>query len=110
MNIGINYCLPVLSISPLANGVAEVISGRADKPKIHFEAPPSHRIPDEIKKFLKWFNNSSPNGKKPIKHPAIRSAIAHVYFESIHPIEDGNGRIGRAISDKALCQSSNYPL
>ncbi|VAW25238.1 Fic domain protein, PA0574 type, partial [hydrothermal vent metagenome] len=49
-------------------------------------------------------------GKHPIKYPPIRAAISHLYFESIHPFEDGNGRIGRAIADKALSQSTGYPL
>lgn len=88
----------------------QVVSGRLDTPTVHFEAPPSAEVPLQMKAFIKWFNDTAPNGKTPIKHAPIRSAIAHIYFESIHPFEDGNGRIGRAISDKALSQSVGYPL
>jgi len=88
----------------------QVISGRLDNPKIHYEAPPSKDVPRQMMRFIKWFNDTAPGGIKPIKHAPIRSAIAHLYFESIHPYEDGNGRIGRAISDKALSQTVGYPL
>ena len=88
----------------------QVVSGRLDKPTVHFEAPPSSEIPREMKRFIEWFNDTAPNGKHPIKYAPIRSAISHIYFESIHPFEDGNGRIGRAIADKALSQSVGYPL
>ncbi len=88
----------------------QVVSGRIDQPKIHFEAPPSSDVAKEMQKYIDWFNQTSPQGKSPIKYAPIRSAIAHIYFESIHPFEDGNGRIGRAISDKALSQSLGYPI
>ena len=88
----------------------QVISGAMGKQKVHFEAPPSDTVPIEMKQFLQWFNESSPSGKHPIKKPIIRSAIAHLYFESIHPFEDGNGRLGRCISEKALSQYVNRPI
>jgi len=88
----------------------QVVSGRLDRPNVHFEAPSSADVPQEMKNFIEWFNDTAPNGKTPIKYAPIRSAICHIYFESIHPFEDGNGRIGRAISDKALSQSVGYPL
>ena len=59
-------------------------------------------------RFVKWFNRTGPNGRDAL--PALtRAGMAHIYFESIHPFEDGNGRIGRAISDKALAQSAGQP-
>jgi len=88
----------------------QVISGALGKQKVHFEALPSSAVPNEMKQFLQWFNESGPSGKRPIKKPIIRSAIAHLYFESIHPFEDGNGRLGRCISEKALSQYVNRPI
>ncbi len=92
------------------NEPMQVISGAMGKQKVHFEAPPSDAVPNEMEQFLQWFNESSPLGKHPIKKPIIRSAIAHLYFESIHPFEDGNGRLGRCISEKALSQYINRPI
>ena len=76
----------------------QIVSGVSYKPKIHFEAPPSVAVPQEMARFINWFNQST------AMHPVIRSAIAHLYFETVHPFEDGNGRIGRALSEKALSQ------
>lgn len=88
----------------------QIISGSLGKQKVHFEAPPSNVVPSEMKQFFHWFNDSSPWGSHPIKKPIVRSAIAHLYFESIHPFEDGNGRLGRCISEKALSQYINRPI
>jgi Fic family protein len=88
----------------------QVISGAVGKEKIHFEAPPSSQVPKEMKRFIKWFNESMPDGNKEIRKAAVRSAIAHLYFESIHPFEDGNGRIGRAVAEKALSQTLGRPV
>ncbi|MDB5112469.1 MAG: cell filamentation protein Fic [Mucilaginibacter sp.] len=88
----------------------EVVSGALGKEKVHYEAPPSERVPEEMDRFITWFNESGPGGKNEIKKAPIRSAIAHLYFESIHPFEDGNGRIGRAIAEKALSQGINRPV
>lgn len=83
----------------------QVVSGAIGKEKIHYEAPPSDRIKDEMKAFVQWLNKS----RNEITHAPVRSALAHLYFESIHPFEDGNGRIGRAISEKALSQGLGRP-
>ena len=88
----------------------QVISGALGKEKVHYEAPPSSRVPEEMKKFIQWFNDTAPGGKLEIKKAPVRSAIAHLYFETIHPFEDGNGRIGRAIAEKALSQTIGRPV
>ena len=79
-------------------GAMQVVSGPVGREKVHFEAPPSDQVPLEMKDYVKWFNESCPGGKNEIRNSVIFSAIAHLYFESIHPFEDGNGRIGRALS------------
>ena len=88
----------------------QVVSGAMGKEKVHFEAPPSHSVPEEMKIFIRWFNDTAPGGSKEIKSAPVRSAISHLYFESIHPFEDGNGRIGRAIAEKALSQGIGRPV
>lgn len=88
----------------------QVISGPVGKEKVHFEAPPSLRVPGEMKRFIGWFNETGPGGKQEIKKAVVRSAVTHLYFESIHPFEDGNGRIGRALSEKALSQGTGRPV
>lgn len=86
----------------------QVVSGRVYEPTVHFEAPPSAQVPDEMERFVEWFNDTSPSGSNPL--PAItRSGIAHLYFVSIHPFEDGNGRIARALSEMALSQALDRP-
>ena len=82
----------------------QVVSGALDRRTIHFEAPPSDRVAREMAAFIDWFNASAPDGSSAL--PALtRAGIAHLYFVSIHPFEDGNGRIGRAIAEKSLSQS-----
>lgn len=88
----------------------QIVSGPFGKEKVHFEAPPSCSVPEEMEKFFIWFNDTAPGQKNEIDKPAVRSALAHLYFESIHPFEDGNGRIGRAISEKALSQGLGRPI
>ncbi len=84
----------------------QVVSGAMGKEKVHFQAPLSSQVPQEMKQFIDWYNASLTG----IKNPLVRSAIAHLYFESIHPFEDGNGRIGRIIAEKALSESLDKPV
>jgi len=86
----------------------QVISGPIGNAKIHFEAPPSKEVVIQMKKFISWFNKTAPSGEMKLS-PLIRESIAHLYFVSIHPFEDGNGRIGRAIVEKSLAQFMNQP-
>lgn len=87
----------------------QVVSGAVGHERVHFEAPPSSRIPEEMARFIRWFNDTAPDGPKAIRNAAVRSALAHLYFESIHPFEDGNGRIGRALSEKVLSEGLGRP-
>ena len=87
----------------------QVVSGASYAPKVHFEAPPSNRVPQEMARFAEWFNRTAPGTDSAL--PALtRAGVAHLYFESIHPFEDGNGRIGRAIAEKALVQGFGQPV
>ena len=86
----------------------QVVSGAIYQPTIHFEAPPSSRMPSEMDRFIEWFRATGPGGEGTLP-PLTRSALAHLYFVCIHPFEDGNGRIGRAISEMALSQGVGEP-
>ncbi|TAK46434.1 MAG: Fic family protein [Saprospiraceae bacterium] len=88
----------------------QIVSGALGKEKIHFEAPPSAMMPGMMAQFIHWFNEAMPEKGSGIKASPVRAAMAHVYFESIHPFEDGNGRIGRAIAEKALSQGLGAPV
>ncbi len=87
----------------------QVVSGAIGREKVHYEAPPSSRVPVEMERFIDWFNEA-PNTGKAMRLAPIRCAVAHLYFESIHPFEDGNGRIGRAVAEKALSQGMGRPV
>ena len=76
----------------------QVVSGSIHNPKVHFEAPPYQDVPSEMENFIKWYNTDNDMS------PLIKAGIAHLYFESIHPFEDGNGRIGRAIVERYISQ------
>ena len=80
-----------------------IVSGVAGKEKVHFEGPPAERVAGEMETFVQWFNAS-------VSLPGpVRSGVAHLYFESIHPFADGNGRMGRAVAEIALSQELGYP-
>jgi Fic family protein len=81
----------------------QIVSGAAGREKVHFEAPPSERVPEEMKKFVKWYNSFKTDGN--YVKIIVKTAITHLYFESIHPFEDGNGRTGRALIEKCLSES-----
>src|SRR5580698_4306953 len=81
----------------------QVVSGPVGKEDVHFEAPNAGRIPGEMPTFLDWFE-----GKDAID-PVLKAGLAHLWFVTIHPFDDGNGRIARAIADMALARSENSP-
>jgi Fic family protein len=86
----------------------QVVSGPIHKPTIHFEAPPSKAMPAEMQRFIVWFNDTAPLGKTPL--PALtRTGLVHLYFVCIHPFEDGNGRIGRALAEKSHVPNLDHP-
>lgn len=77
----------------------EVVSGPVGRQRVHYEAPPAARLEDEARRFFEWFNRAhEPEG-------LLRAGVAHLWFVTIHPFDDGNGRIARAIADQALAQS-----
>ena len=91
-----------------SNEAMQIVSGHVGDPRIHFEAPPSAQVPREMGQFIEWYNKTAPSGAEAL--PAVtRAGVSHLYFECIHPFEDGNGRIGRALAEKALAQSLGQP-
>ncbi len=78
----------------------QIVSGAVGRERIHYEAPPSRSVAAEMKRFLRWFNEGSESDL------LVRAALAHLWFETIHPFEDGNGRVGRAIVDLTLARDS----
>lgn len=84
-----------------SRGRMQVVSGGYGRERVHFEAPDAARLAVEMDRFLEWFNH------EPEADPVIKAAIAHLWFVTIHPFEDGNGRIARAIADMALARSEN---
>jgi len=86
-----------------AEGPMQVVSGPVGRTRVHFEAPPAGRLPAEMTRFLAWFN--SPGGGEGL----LRAGVAHLWFVTIHPFDDGNGRIARAVADRALAESDGVP-
>lgn len=82
-------------------GPMQVVSGTIGKEKVHFEAPKADRLKKEMTAFLKWFEG------KDVIDPVLKAGLAHLWFVTIHPFEDGNGRIARAIADMALARSEH---
>lgn len=82
-----------------SKGPMQVVSGPVGREKVHYEAPKAKRLGAEMTKFMRWAN------KKDDTDPVLRAALAHLWFVTIHPFDDGNGRIARAIADWALAQS-----
>jgi Fic family protein len=85
-------------------GPMEIVSGPLGKEYVHFQAPAARRIEREMRAFLDWFNREG------IVDAVLRAGLAHVWFVTIHPFDDGNGRIARAIADMALGRSAHYEI
>ena len=89
----------------------QIVSGQPSKEVSYYQAPPSDMVTAEMKRFLAWFALTTPvAGQAPVMDGLARAAIAHLWFETIHPFEDGNGRIGRAIVDMAIGQDHRAPV
>lgn len=84
----------------------QIVSGPIGRETVHYEAPPSGNVRTEMSTFLAWFERTRDGSLDGV----VRAGLAHVWFESIHPFEDGNGRVGRAIVDLALAQSVQRPV
>jgi Fic family protein len=84
-----------------ANGPMQVVSGAIGSERVHYEAPPADKIPAEMAAFLEWVNRTGGTD------PVLRAAVAHLWFVTLHPFDDGNGRIARAVADWALARSEN---
>jgi Fic family protein len=79
----------------------QVVSGKLGRQRIHFEAPEAHRLGQEMERFLEWFNASEPIDS------LLKAGLVHLWFVTIHPFDDGHGRIARAIADMALARSEH---
>ena len=77
----------------------QVVSGTIGRERVHYEAPPRERLDAEMRRFLAWFNQPPAE-----LDGLLRAGVAHAWFELVHPFEDGNGRVGRALLDRALAQ------
>lgn len=93
------YKITVANWRKDTTGPMQVVSGAMGKEKVHFEAPPAEKVPKEMEQFLKWFNQDATIDL------VLKAAIAHLWFVTVHPFEDGNGRITRALTDLLLAQS-----
>lgn len=92
-----------IEVGKFRTGEMQVVSGAMGKEKVHYEAPKPEFVDTEMNSFLNWFNNEEPIDS------VLKAAIAHFWFVTIHPFDDGNGRIARAITDMLLARSDNTP-
>lgn len=93
-----------IDVAKYRSGGMKVVSGMFGREKVHYVAPPAEKVAEEMKRFLDWFNSGETH------NDYVKSAIAHLWFVCIHPFDDGNGRIGRAIADMALSQAESSKM
>lgn len=86
-----------------ASGPMQVVSGPIGRQRVHFEAPPANRLDAEMARFIEWANTCTPD------HPILKAGLGHLWFVTLHPFDDGNGRIARAIGDLLLARSDGSP-
>jgi Fic family protein len=98
-----------IDVGALRSVPMEIVSGAIGHTKVHYAAPPAEGLAAQVDAFLTWFNQTHPStGSRPIDG-LVRAAVAHLWFETLHPFDDGNGRIGRAIMQLALGQDMGQP-
>ncbi|WP_260754491.1 Fic family protein [Aeromonas dhakensis] len=85
----------------------QVVSGRVDRPTVHFEAPPRAALDAQLAEFIRWFNQTRHD---PTIDPLLRAAISHFWFVTLHPVDDGNGRLARSLTDLALSQADSHSI
>lgn len=98
------YRIKVATWRDDSTGPMQIVSGAMGKEKVHFQAPDAQDVPRQMSEFIRWFNSDTP----PLD-AVVKAAIAHLWFVTIHPFEDGNGRIARALSEMLLTRSDNSP-
>ncbi len=86
-----------------SSGPMQVVSGPIGRERVHFEAPAANRLDQEMEAFIEWFNTAADSDW------ALKAGLAHLWFVTVHPFDDGNGRIARAIADMALARSESSP-
>lgn len=93
--------------TPRGEEPMQVVSGRVDRPTVHFEAPPRAVLEEQLAEFLAWFERSRSAASL---DPLLRAGIAHFWFVTLHPFDDGSGRLTRAITDLALAQGEQQSI
>ncbi len=96
--------MEVINVGKYRTDEMDVVSGTLGREKVHYHAPAATLVATEMERFLDWFNSES------TATDYIKSAVAHFWFVSIHPFDDGNGRIGRAIAETAISQANNSAI
>lgn len=98
-----------IAVGELRSVPMQIVSGAVGNNKVHYAAPPPEGLAEQVGAFLKWFSRTQPNlGPQPLDG-LVRAALSHLWFETLHPFDDGNGRIGRAILQLALAQDMGQP-
>ncbi|MDB1125095.1 Fic family protein [Vibrio algarum] len=98
---------PVIGGQLRGDAPMQVVSGRIDRPVVHFEAPGRQLLDEELDKFILWFNASKDDTSI---DPLLRAAVTHLWFVTLHPLDDGNGRITRLLTDLALAQAEQQSV
>lgn len=100
-----------VKVGRLREATVQIVSGPIGREIVHYEGPPAPTVAEELERLVEWFNRTAPGGDlEATFSPIARAAITHFWFEAIHPYDDGNGRVGRALAEKSLMQNLGAPL